>query len=288
MHNYLLPSVTSKQKDKFQHRMSIHLYATGESFQRIEDCHLGSAVAVLRPDPNLLPNRKKLASMLLDKCYTDIKGRVDDRLAKVVVCITMDGWTNIKNYPVVNYMLTSPEFSIFLESISTGQQGHDALWIAGEIRRVLSAYSYTLFSGAVTDNTYANKNAWQILSKKFPTKYFQGCCSHGLHLLVKDIFAVRKTKEPGSSEPSYPIYYPFEDILEFVEDCKEVIKFFHNHHVVKAQLQEAQNVAGVQLLARAAPTRWGTIKDMCKTMLSMGLSLHGTLLGALPRKSILD
>ena len=64
--------------------MTMHFYATGVSFQRIADCHLESAVVVLRPDPNQLPNRKKLTSVLLDKCYTDIKGRVDDRLAKAV------------------------------------------------------------------------------------------------------------------------------------------------------------------------------------------------------------
>ena len=122
MHNYLLPSVTSNQKDKLQHHMAMHFYATGASFQRIEECYLESAVAVLRPDPNLLLNRNKLASVLIDRCYTDIKGRFDDRLAKAVVYITTDGCTKIKNDPVVNYMATSPEFSIFLESISTGQQ----------------------------------------------------------------------------------------------------------------------------------------------------------------------
>ena len=65
--------------------MAMHFYATGASFQRIEDCHLESAVAVLRPDPNLLSNRKKLESVLLDKCYTDIKGRVkyDARTAQI-------------------------------------------------------------------------------------------------------------------------------------------------------------------------------------------------------------
>ena len=160
MHNYLLSSVTLKQKDNLQHHMAMHFYATGASFQRIEYCHLESAVAVLRPDPNLLPNRKKLASMLLDKCYTDIKGWVDDRLEKAVVCITTDGCTNIKNDTVVNYMATSPEFSIFLESISTGKQVHDATWIAGDIQRVFISYPSTLFAGAVTDNTSANKNTW--------------------------------------------------------------------------------------------------------------------------------
>ena len=88
-----------------------------------------------------------------------------------------------------------------------------------------------------------------------------------MHLLVKDIFAARKTKKPGDSEPSYPIDYLFKDLLEFVEYCKDVVKFFHNHHVVKAQLREAQKVDGVRSLARAVPTRWGTIQDMCNTIL---------------------
>ena len=61
MHNFLITSVTLKQKDKFQNHMAMHFYATRASFQRIEDCHLESAVAVLRPKPNLFQNRKKLA-----------------------------------------------------------------------------------------------------------------------------------------------------------------------------------------------------------------------------------
>ena len=73
---------------------------------------------------------------------------------------------------------------------------------------------------------------------------------------------------------SYPIDYPFEDLIKFIEDCKDVVKFFHNHHVVKAQLQEAQKVAGIRSLARAAPTRWGTIQDMCKTILDSERAIH--------------
>ena len=95
-----------------------------------------------------------------------------------------------------------------------------------------------------------------------------------MYLLVKDIFVARRTKKPGDSEPSYPIDYPFEDLLENVEDYKDVVKFFHNHHVVKVQLQEAQKVAGVWSLARAAPTRWGTIQDMCKTIIDSERALH--------------
>lgn len=98
----------------------------------------------------------------------------------------------------------------------------------------------TTFAGAVTDNTNANKKAWKLLEIMFPSSYFHGCCSHGLHLLVKDIFAATKTKKPGDIEPTYPVGYPFEEMLNFIEDCKDIVKFFHNHHVPKAELCKMQ------------------------------------------------
>jgi Protein of unknown function (DUF 659) len=137
---------------------------------------------MLRPDAKLLPDRCKLAYGLLEKCFDDIKSRADARMFNAIACITTDGWTNIKNDPVVNYMATSSNFCYFLESVYTGKQGHNSIWISANIERVINNYSCISIAGAVTDNINANKKAWEILSEKFPTCNFQGCCSHGLHL----------------------------------------------------------------------------------------------------------
>jgi hypothetical protein len=75
--NYLLPPVSSKVKTAFQTHIALHYYATGTSFQGVEDGHLARGIAMLRSDANILPDRRKLASGLLDKCYDDIKSRVD-------------------------------------------------------------------------------------------------------------------------------------------------------------------------------------------------------------------
>lgn len=64
--------------------------------------------------------------------------------------------------------------------------------------------------------------------------YFQGCCSHGLHLFVKDVFGATKTKKRGDTKPTYPDGYPFDDLHNFIEDCNDIVKFFHNHHAPKA------------------------------------------------------
>jgi Protein of unknown function (DUF 659) len=152
-------------------------------------------------------------------------------------------------------MATSPECCLFLESVNTGKQGHNADWIVGDISRVLMAQDSTTFAGVVTDNTSTNRKACKMLRNRFPACYFQGCCSHGLHFFVKDIFAPSKTKKGNEPEATYPIGYPFEDMLEFVAGCKDVVKFFYNHHVVKAQLNEMQKAARVRSLFRPAPIR---------------------------------
>jgi hypothetical protein len=113
-----------QRQNEFQTHIVLHYYyyyATGTSYQRVEYVHLPRAIAMLRPDANLLGDRRKLASGLLDKCYDDIKSRADARTFNAIACITTDGWTNIKNDPVVNYMATSSKFCFFLESVYTGQ-----------------------------------------------------------------------------------------------------------------------------------------------------------------------
>jgi hypothetical protein len=51
--NYFLPPVSAKDKTSFQTHIALHYYATGTSFQRVEDGHLARAIAMLRSDANL-------------------------------------------------------------------------------------------------------------------------------------------------------------------------------------------------------------------------------------------
>ena len=105
-----------------------------------------------------------------------------------------------------------------------------------------------------------------LLKKESPSCYFQG--ADGLHLLVKDVFAATKTKKNGEQVATYPVNYPFERMLIYIDNkCKEIIKFFHNHHIPKAQLQELQLITGASGLVWPAPFQWGTIQKMCDTLL---------------------
>ena len=274
--DYALPKITRVDRDRFQIEMALYFYSTGTSFQRVENLHLAAAMQILRPDMGLLPTRKHLATTLLDKCAAEFHLRVKKCLANSTACLTSDGWTNIKKDSVINYMAVSPSRCLFLESVSTGEQGHDADFLARDIIRVILKHNTTMFAGAITDNTSTNKKMWKILKERFPSKFFHGCTAHGLHLMVKDIFGATKTKKAGpDSIADYPVGYPFEDLKDFVEDCKDVVKFFQNHHIVKAQLEKEQKAAGTCTLVCPALTRWGTIQAMAETLLGSEPQLHG-------------
>ena len=172
INQYALPKLSIKQKQEFQKNMAMHYYATGISFQCIEDFHLKNAIKLLRPDDSLLPNRKQLSSTLLDKCHQQVLNKVKTCMKGSTCCLTIDGWSNVKNDPVVNYMAVSPECYFFLESVMTGLQQHNHKYIAEDIAHVIRKCKSTEFAGVVTDNTSTNKKASILLHDMFPSCYF--------------------------------------------------------------------------------------------------------------------
>jgi hypothetical protein len=66
-------------------------YTTGSSFQRVEDVHLIAAIKTLRPDDGLLPNRRQLATSLLDACHEDVKTKVAKGMIGATSCLISDG-----------------------------------------------------------------------------------------------------------------------------------------------------------------------------------------------------
>ena len=99
--------------------------------------------------------------------------------------------------------------------------------------------------------------------------------SHGLHLLVKDVFAAKKKDVPGGGPADYPAGYPFEDLLQFAIDCKDVVSFFHNHHDPKAKLKKALAAAKLSGLVQPAPTHWGTLNGCFKLLRAADNILNG-------------
>lgn len=266
---FAIPHFTATEQKKFNLEMAMYFYCTGTSFLRIEDPHLLRAIQLARP--GALPTRKMLADDssggLLEVCYQNVKQDVKKMLSVKgrYISITSDAWSSVLNEPIINYMAVCPTHCLFLEAVYTEDQSHDADWLAADLARVMESLGSNVI-GTITDNTAANKKAWKELERKYPNRFFHGCVSHGLNLLVKDILAATKKQPPGGGSAQYPDGYPFEDLLVFVVDCKEVVSFFHNHHGPRANLKKALKAEKLNGLVQPAPTRWGTMQGCFKSL----------------------
>ena len=167
--SYGTTPLTKDQLMELHEKFAMHFYATGNAFMRVEEENLLSAFQIANPSVTL-PNRHRLSGYLLDKCYNKLREKVDSILSAdgMATCLSTDAWTNIKNESVVNYMVITPEQTLFLESVATGEQSHTAEWISDDLICVMYSMPCKV-AGAVTDNTSANKKAWKILKEVYPT-----------------------------------------------------------------------------------------------------------------------
>ena len=278
MRSFTSKALTSAQLELLHEKVAMHYYLTCTSFARVEEKHLLEACRILNPTV-VLPNRKKLGGILLDRCYSKLKEQIDEQLNGVhnLVCITSDCWTNILSEPIITYMAINEKNSLFLESVSTAEESHTANWISEDMERIFDSSNSNIV-GAVTDNTAANKKAWGILQGIYPELFFHGCICHGLHLIVKDIFALEKRRIPPTNEYGYPTTYPFEELLLFTSSCKDIVNFFSNHHLMCAKLKKALNNAKIAGLVSPGATRWGSILKCFQSILKAEPVLNAIVL----------
>ncbi|RHY85409.1 hypothetical protein DYB35_013857 [Aphanomyces astaci] len=72
---------------------------------------------------------------------------------------------------------------------------------------------------------------------------------------TQDIFGPGKTKWGGNDVPRYPNGYPFEHLANFVDSCKDVVRFIRNNGQLKSALSSLQKANHLGRLVMHAPTR---------------------------------
>ena len=147
----------------------MHYFAMGTSFHQIKEMRLQAFIKLLYPNENMLPSQNHLASTLLDKCHQELQSKVNVHMKGATSCLTSDVWSKIKNDSIMIYMAVSKDCYLFLESLSTRQQGHAHQFIPGDISRIVHHYTSTMFAGTVTDNIFTNNEALKLLQEEFPS-----------------------------------------------------------------------------------------------------------------------
>ncbi|CAL5355714.1 unnamed protein product [Camellia sinensis] len=164
------------------------------------------------------PNYEKVRTALLDKEHKKVQQSLTPLMqdwSTHGVSIISDGWSNLKNQPLINIMAISGGKAIFIN-------GHDVSSIektgANIAELLLKAIDYVGPSNVVqvvTDNASNCKAAGAIIQRKHAHIFWSGCMAHTLNLVMKDI---------AKSEDS---------LLSFVDESykkgKAIVKYIKNH-----------------------------------------------------------
>ncbi|KAF2884886.1 hypothetical protein ILUMI_21305 [Ignelater luminosus] len=133
-------------------------------------------------------------SILHGQNYENTPNCKDKRPNAYVVGIQCDGWSNIRNASIINFIVTTPQ-PVFYKTVSTEEHRHTGQYVAEQIEAVFTDIGINKVIACCTDNAANMKKTWDLLREKYTDKpiSFYGCAAHTLNLLVNDITKLNTT-----------------------------------------------------------------------------------------------
>lgn len=237
--NNFLIKTTEKEKHKLDLQVARFIFSTNSPFRHVEHPEFKKLLVMMRPG-YCPPNRKKIANELLDEIYSQISNQTKKQLENKVVCMSQDGWSNIRNESIICVSVTEVmEKCVHLcHTIDTQDNSHTAeylLQLAVESIKACQDFKCIVRS-FVTDNAANMAKMRNELSKRddlgLPDILTYGCSAHILNLLAQDL--------------------EFPDLKCKI---KKVIKYFRNTHFAASKYKQA----GGKALVLPQDVRWNTL-----------------------------
>lgn len=165
------------------------------------------------------PTRKALSTSFLDEEYLKIKREIDLRLKNAkVLHVALDGWTNIKNEPIINIIVFTP-IPYFYKFIETKQNRHTASYLFEETCKVLENIGSDKVMLIITDNAANMVKCGGMLENKYTNVKWVGCLAHTLNLLIGDVLKN-------------------EHVAKMISDATDIIKCVQHSHILTADLNQ--------------------------------------------------
>ncbi|XP_065654939.1 uncharacterized protein LOC136081542 [Hydra vulgaris] len=229
--------------DKSYARVFFH---TGVPFALADSSAWKQHHANLRPAYK--PPSSKCISGRLKDALNDEKRSIKEYVNNSeYVSIVTDGFLNINTNHLINYSIhvenrTIKPIAYKIEP--TGQEQQTGINIATRIENVILEVGVDKVTSIVTDNALNMRAAWDIIEKKFPKIFCNGCAAHTINLLVKDICLLPE----------------FVDVLEksrkltaFVKQRTSLVDQFR---IIQNRVKQENNLKKMQALSHAVLTRW--------------------------------
>ncbi|XP_011860419.1 PREDICTED: uncharacterized protein LOC105557715 [Vollenhovia emeryi] len=237
--NSFVIRTTNVERKNIDLQIAKFVYSTNSSFRLVEHKEFKNMISLLRPGYKP-PNRHTIANELLDNVFTSVRQSMEKDLKGKIVCMAMDGWSNLHVEPLICISITDVlEGNIHLiDTIDTAENRHTAdylLKLAVTAIKRCQRFDCSIRS-FVTDNASNMVKMRSQLAQCeeifMPDIITYGCSAHILNLLAKDI-----------------------NVPELKDNVKTIIKYFkYSHYPASKYKQE-----GGTSLILPLDTRWNTL-----------------------------
>ncbi|RXG73712.1 hypothetical protein Avbf_02279, partial [Armadillidium vulgare] len=250
----LIPMTSTPFKLQPEEIINTHLaraiFASGCPLSLVENSYWRKAFEVLCPSYKV-PSRFHLTNkyLELEEEYETIKRKCQEYLKQTTsVAILCDGWTNIKNEAIINFVISTPK-PIFWKSLPSGSKSHTAKYMCEEISKVIKEIGSRKVIALCTDTSCNMKKAWDLLQEKYPALECYGCLAHGLNLIFADCLKIAT-------------------IDQIITECTTMIKMIKHSHLLLAKFKEKQGEKRTSTtLKLPVKTRWGSYVECLNSLL---------------------
>eukprot|EP01018_Ginkgo_biloba_P031625 Gb_00101 [translate_table: standard] len=203
------------------------------------------------------PGFEKLCTTLVDK----EKGHVEEEVAPLKhawnidgCSIVMDGWTDIRNRPLLSIIVSSTLGPYCLRAIDCSGKEKNTFFLRDVLSAAIDEVGVSNVVQVITDVAPVCKVAGLLVLKKYKHIFWTPCCVHALNNALKDI-----TK--------------FDWIATLIEKRRKIQMFICNHHQTQSWYRKFSKVK----LLKPADTRFYTYYILLERLLQVKGALCATV-----------
>jgi hypothetical protein len=200
-------------------------YASSIPFHAADSTYFKEAIkAVAACGPTYCPpGRKAIGTTLIEKELMDVKRRteaVKNSCTGQGVTLVSDGWTNVQNRPIINFLMVSSEEAMFLSATDTSGKEKNAEYIADLLEKHIEEVGQEKVVQIVMDSAASCVAAGKLVMKKFPGIVCSPCTAHCLDLLLEDI---------GKLQWVGDVIKEAHDVVKFLTNHQQALAYYRSH-----------------------------------------------------------
>ncbi|XP_024007919.1 uncharacterized protein LOC112083929 [Eutrema salsugineum] len=187
-------------RDQLDQKVRRIFFTGGLAFNLARNPHYHRAfqfAAANKIDGYVSPVYSKLQTTLLEKERNHVEKLLNPLKStwkERGVTIVSDGWSDPLKKPLINFMATSENGTVFIKPVNCFGEVKDRLFILGLMEEVINEVGKQNIVQIVTDKAANCKAAREIIESMYPHIYWTPSVVHTLNLALKNICAAKNVE----------------------------------------------------------------------------------------------